>query len=456
MRVNISLNRTNKFIILLSLLMIVFIVVASIELTGEISQFKDYHMDSQFMNAIRHFGIDGYKTTKCKSILMGGELNHPDSHFYNNFPNFHFLFYALFFKAGITKIVYYRYISMLISSVAIICLLIIIQKLTSNIFIVTLSVIILLFSHQFHFYLDHLWLAPYTMLFSWAPAALYLIGRDTSKLVRSTCFLFIVSILFIQLQVTFDAVMYSYVLILSLHFYLCKSRNLWRLHHIIIFSLSIVMGFLFQVFWKTIIAGGNTLNVSLMKSNMYNIASMDFYKSVYYFFHPTMLILWVISFFSIYVLRKFGGDLGKEIIRISAILFICGMLWFLIFPQHALHHSYLYTRMVMPSLALLSSAGIYIIFGQKELGKKLAIVFLLVLFVILNLNETIFRNNLNAKYDLSLYREIAPLVDNNKAVIYSNTQNVYPFSYYADRTFRYFSSHDDLNEDTEKQSVLNT
>jgi len=210
------------------------------------------------------------------------------------------------------------------------------------------------------------------------------------------------------------------------------------------------MGFLFQMCWKVTITGGNTLGVSLVKSNMYNIASTDFYKSVYYFFHPTMLILWVTSCFSIYVLRKFGDDPGKEIIKMSILLFSCGMLWFFIFPQHALHHSFLYIRMVIPSLALLSSAGMYTVFTQKMLLNKLVMISLFVLFVLLNCNETVFRNNFSSRYNLSRYRELSSLVDNT-AVIYSNTRNVFPFSYYGNRTFRYLSSQEDLHVDMEQK-----
>ncbi|VAW65015.1 hypothetical protein MNBD_GAMMA08-555 [hydrothermal vent metagenome] len=403
----IDSNRHDGVLMLISAFLVLGFVVFTID---QELQYGFYEWtSSQFLNAIHYYQLYGPSALSYKASLMGGV--NPDAHSYGNMPTYHFLLSYLLIKYGVIT---YSYFQLQFVTVAIFTALILfstkyVHNITGSRNTAILYLVAILVNTGISYTYKDLWWESYTLFFSYVPL-LYLLSRTDGRIIP----LVLGAVQFIAV---FDAVLFVAVSYIALSWR--QERRIGR--SALYYALGSVIGVVILFAFR---AGTGQGNVSggLLLQNIIEIDKSDLFRFIYFYFaDPQVVIVWVFVILT---------AIATKDMLFPASIVAASLVWTIVFPAHGLHHAYHYSAVMVFGLTM------YIFLAKH---KRQNIKYIVVLLYILTAGfASVSLNNDSYKVDYASYKDVSLYVDESSIVgtnIYS-----YPFSYYANRAFKYVTA----------------
>lgn len=404
----------------------------------------NYWMDSQALIAARHFAVDGFKACRFTSIVNAGEITEKPE-IYSNFSNLNIIIYGILWRLGVDQIWFYRIIVSLLSTLSLFCFYLIVLNVLREKSVAFISMVLLGVNHQFYYYSDDIWLGPYSFFFALLPIAIFLLLINAKNKKRSKWHLILWPILFIQILITYDVVVYTFLFI-GLYLLLFSKLSKENFKNFALLCTAPIVGFIIILIKNKLALGVFNINLNLLLNNSFiGVSKMDFWRTIFYLFQPSQLIYYLVFlgvFIGIVMTKNKKIMIGNKTLKLVFILMSCGLTWFLLFPQHALHHAAYYVRFFIPPIAVLTAVVLLLNVKNKKLLKLRLSTVLLILIVSVNLFSTLRRDLYNKDFDLKEYSRLREFVPSD-SVIFSSIKN-YPLAFYTNRKVVEISDSEEL------------
>jgi hypothetical protein len=398
-----------RLIYLFGIISLSSILTASILLRnypGELTYGLNEILSSQFLNSVNALSELSFSEVGWNAYLNG--IYSEPHQVYSNFPITHFILFHLLFASEFVDFSYYFLLICMTSLLSISFAALLSTLLRFNFGPLRLFIIAtLVLTNDFLFYsYTDLWWTPYLLFFIsiqlWAHTYQY----------KKILYLFAV----LQFYFTYEPAVYLAFWIIygdlknEVVVDFKKIRSAVKKFRMTIrYVLASSVGFISYTMLKLNYSGAD-LNMVLIADNAINIGQDDLIRFIYYYLLTPYL--WI----PILILLVSWKLIGRP-----QILFIFwGLVWFVIFPSHALHHAIIYSK--------LFTIVVYITIFRLHIKTTKMITFaLLIALCNVFLNQLIY---INPSYSYGEYKHVNKFISPQTRVV-SNAHS-YPATYYIE------------------------